>query len=80
MEHKIFPCIYMRGGQVYVVLEPSVLCIPLSLMSSASHLYPRLTSLAWSRRLYTVAIYQWIQGRRVGLERHFTPLHQCVYL
>ena len=64
--HKIFPYIHMRGGQV--MLEPSILCLPFNLMSSASHLCPRLTPLAWSHRLYTAAICQWIQSRRVGLE------------
>ena len=58
------------------MLEPLVLRIPFSLMSSTFHLRPRLMLLAWSHRLYTVAICQWIQGQWVCLERHFTPLHQ----
>ena len=74
MGHKIFHCIHMRGCQVQVIL--SISCLPFSLMSSASHLRPRLTPLAWSHRLYTIAICLWIQDRQVGLECCFTPLHQ----
>ena len=43
MRHKIFSCIYMRGGQV--MLEPSISCLSFNLMSSASHLCPRLMPL-----------------------------------
>ena len=68
MGHKIFSCIRMRGGQVQVILEPSLLCIPFSLMLLAFHLRPRLMPLAQSCRLHIAAICQWIQDRQVCLE------------
>ena len=76
----IFPCIDMRGSQVLVVLEPSLSYTPFSSMSSISHLCPMLTPSAWSHRLHTVAMCQWIQGRRVWLERCSMSLYQWAYL
>ena len=80
--HEIFPYICMSGGQVQVTSGPSIPCIPLSLMSSAFHLQPRLTPSVWSHKLHTVAMCQcqWIQGRQVCLECCSTPLYQRVYL
>ena len=67
MGHKIFPCTRTHGGQVKVMSEPSVSCIPFSLVASAFYLHPKLTLSTYSCRLPTGVTCQWTQVRLTGL-------------